>query len=56
MAKSVYESDFNTFVKKNIKPQLETKKRINKMILLKKYLNDKYLLGKGTRAKVYKVK
>ena len=56
MAKAVYEDDFNTFVKKNIKNQLEKKERINKMMIYKTYLNDKYELGKGSFGKVYEVK
>jgi hypothetical protein len=56
MAKSAEESDFNTLVKNNIKNQLEKKERINKMMIYKTYLNDKYELGKGSFGKVYEVK
>ena len=56
MAQSSEKSDFNTFVKKNIKNQLEKKERINKMMIYKIYLNDKYELGKGSFGKVYEVK
>ena len=34
------ESDYDSFIKKNIKNQSEKKKRINKMIRFKKYLNN----------------
>ena len=56
MAKSVRKSDFNTFIEENIKNQLEKKERINKMMIYKTYLNDKYELGKGSFGKVYEVK
>jgi hypothetical protein len=49
------ESDFDTFVSKNIKNQSEKKQRVNKMTIFKEYLNEKPL-GKGNFGKVYKVK
>ena len=40
MAEVVGESNFETFLKKNIKSSAEKMKRMNKMTCFKKYLDD----------------
>ncbi len=57
MAKSAGESNFNTFLNKNIKPETEKMRRTDKMADFKRYMdNPANKLGRGAFGKVFKVR